>query len=101
MIAMWLFLGCFGGAKVTSHELDALCAVATEVQGDASVGQKQRMKEIGRRAASRQLGPAGTALLSAIAKAPPSARAALITHAAKEAGVPNWQCPALTDAGAP
>ena len=82
-----------------ASDLQGFCKIATEVVADPSIDKAKRGGEIARRLRAMQPGKGLIDFLQSIAgEGTPANRAAALTRAAAEHGLPDFKCPALTDA---
>ncbi|NCG20634.1 MAG: hypothetical protein GWP91_16620 [Rhodobacterales bacterium] len=88
-------VGCGWGDGLERDDLDRLCKVAETVQNDASVNQKQRLAEVGKRVGAEQGGPALKKSWRAIQKAPPKLRKVAYNEMLDQAGAKGFKCAPL------
>ena len=94
-LALCASVGCGWGDGLEQDDLDLLCKVAETVQNDASVSQKQRLAEVGRRVGAETGGPELKNAWKAIQKAPPKLRRVAYNEMLDSAGVKGFKCAPL------
>ena len=82
-------------------DLDNMCTVATEMEGDTTVAADMKAMTMAKRIDEKGLSRTGRTVFDALANAAPDSRYPLLQAAAKEEGIDNWECDALKRAWGP